>query len=792
MHSCNSFLNKAVFLFLALLACATISFAQTGSIKGFVYDKSTGEPLSFAGVIISDTKFAAQTDKNGYYSISQLPGGEYNVIAVAYGYDTASKSVAVSPNRISSLNLYIRSFGTELTGVSVSAKSIQKQVRTNVGVTKISPTEIKIMPGAGGEPDLAQYLQLIPGVQFTGDQGGQLYIRGGSPAQTGILLDGVTIYNPFHTIGLYSIFETDAIRDVEVQSAGFSAEYGNRTSAILDVRTKDGNRNRLAGKLSVSPIMARAMLEGPLKKSKSGGPGGISFLLTAKHSYLDETSKSIYGSTGDAFKNGLPYNFTDLYGKITISGDNGSKINFFGFNFIDNAIFQESNTGKKVADFKWNAAGGGATFVVSPTGSSSLINGKFAYSKYHIDYDEVGVVPRSSEISGFEGAIGFTNFLPKYGVLKYGVEVSGLSTSLDYVNNNGFATTLDRNNTMAGVYALFRKNFGQKLIIEPSFRLQYYSAIGTASPEPRISAKYNLSPSVRLKGAAGYYTQNIISTKSDRDVVNFFTGFFLSPDDDIKDQNGKTVKNTLLTAYHLLGGIEVDVKGVEFNLEPWIKMFPRVIELNRNKGAINPQTGEQDIQDYQAGTGRATGLDLSAKYSKGRYFLWTAFSYQMVNNTYLVPGFSTQEPVTKQEYPTPFDRRFNMNLLGSYKAGKRREWEVSMRYNMGSPFPFTQTQGFYESLSLVQGGVATNYAQQNGNIGLVLSNDVNQGRLSWYHRVDISAKRKFQISKNSNLEATVAITNALDRNNIFYVDRVENKRVYQLPFFPSANLTWNF
>src|SRR5690606_34777365 len=150
-----------------------------------------------------------------------------------------------------------------LAGVEVSARKTDKITQVNAGATTINAKEIKLLPSAGGEPDIAQYLQVMPGVIFTGDQGGQLYIRGGAPAQTGILLDGVTIYNPFHSIGLYSVFETDAIRNVEVYSAGFNAQYGNRTSAILDIRTKDGNKNKTSGKLSVSPIMARGLLEGP-------------------------------------------------------------------------------------------------------------------------------------------------------------------------------------------------------------------------------------------------------------------------------------------------------------------------------------------------------------------------------------------------------------------------------------------------------------------------------------------------------------------------------------------------
>jgi hypothetical protein len=133
-----------------------------------------------------------------------------------------------------------------------------------------------------------------------------------------------------------------------------------------------------------------------------------------------------------------------------------------------------------------------------------------------------------------------------------------------------------------------------------------------------------------------------------------------------------------------------------------------------------------------------------------------------------------------------------MNLVGSYTAGKNNEWDFSARFNLGSPFPFTQTQGFYESLNPLQNGLATNVLPQNGTLSTVLSNTINGGRLSYYHRLDVSAKRKFKLSKKSTLDATFSITNVYDRNNIFYVDRTTNTFIYQLPVFPSINLTWNF
>jgi hypothetical protein len=772
--------------FILFFSFAAFSQNTNGTIKGFVYDKKTGEPLIYTNVIVVNAKTGVQTDVNGYFSIA-LPAGSYTLLVTGLGLDSTEVTVNLLPNSIVTKKILLNQREVGLKEVNVSGRKTDKITRINTGVTNISPRELKLLPSAGGEPDLAQYLQVIPGVVFTGDQGGQLYIRGGSPAQTGIYLDGITIYNPFHSIGLFSVFETEAIRNVDVYTAGFSAQYGNRTSAIVDVHTKDGNKNEVSGIVSVSPIMTRFLIDGPLLKSKKEGSGaGITYLLTGKSSYLDQTSKTLYSGLGDEFARGLPYKFTDLYGKVTFSGDNGSKLNLFGLSFDDQAKLLSDSANAAypiVADYHWKARGGGGTFVVSPGNTSALIDGKFAYSNYSITRSNelvnipADTIPSTSQINGFEGAINFTYFLKDYSQIRYGVEVSGTHTALNYYSAQGISTTEDRQSTLAGIYFLFRHNFNSKFILEPSLRIQYYSELNKVSPEPRIGIKYNVSDNVRLKAAGGVYSQNIISTKSDQDIVNLFTGFLLSPDQEIKDSHGNVVKSNLQTAYHGVAGIEMDIKAVEVNLEPWVKYFAQVDELNRNKQFPNQP-------DFVAADGVATGVDLSAKYNTQRIYLWAAMGYQSVNYT------SIDATGHRQTYPTPFDTRFNGNAVAAYTMGKKKDWDLSARYNIHAPFPFTQTQGFYENVNM--SSLQGNPVQQNGAIGLVYADKINGGRLSWYHRLDVSVKKKFTLTKKSWLDVTAAVTNVYDRNNIFYVNRFTNTMKYQLPLFPSINVTWNF
>lgn len=775
---------------IALLGIFTpkFSIAQSdvtlGTVKGFVYEKGTGEVLSSTNIYVKGTKQGAQTDENGYFTIGQLQPGTYTFLATAFGYDTATSVIKIAANDIVTKKFYLSVRGYELEGVDISARKTEKTTRVGISTTTITPKEIKLLPSAGGEPDLAQYLQVTPGVIFTGDQGGQLYIRGGSPVQTGILLDGVTIYNPFHSVGLYSVFETEAIRSADVYTAGFNASYGNRSSAILDVHTKDGNNQRLSGVVSMSPIMIRGMLEGPLAKQKKPEGGSSTFLLSVKHSYLSQTSKSIYSGLGEQFKNGLPFEFTDIYGKMTFSGTNGSKFNLFAFNFADKAKAINS-AGLVSAQFDWNATGAGTTFIVSPSGSSSLISGKFAYSAYKINNQEVNFAPRSSSINNFEGAIDFTYFFPGYSKLNYGLEVAGQNTALDYRNSLDQTIKYDRNNTTASAFFVYKKIWDQRFILEPSIRFQYYSSQGIFSPEPRLNMKFNANSNLRFKAAAGLYSQNIVGIKSDRDVVNFFNGFVLSPDQQILNTERQIANSNLERAQHLVAGVEFDLGDIEFNLEPWYKNFTQIIQLNRTKG-VNPFNN----YDFQADKGKASGIDLSAKYAKKRIFLWGVVSYQKIVYTTRVENFDST--FSTQDYPPPFDRRLNINLVGSYTAGKKKDWEFSARFNYGSAFPFTQTQGFNENVNLTGGSIAGNPTTQNGTVNTIYSTTINGGRLTDYHRMDLSVKKTFKLKAYSSIESTFAITNVYDRNNIFYVNRLDNKVYYQLPVFPSINVSWRF
>ena len=771
---------KQIFLLVFIMMTGVLAYAQgDNSIKGFVYEKSNGEPVMFANVFLQGTTHGSTTDINGYFSITRIPDGSYTIMVTSIGYDTISEYVTVKGNQILHKKFSIEETSIQLEAVSISADKIEAKTETKTSVVYITPKTITKIPSVGGQADLAQYLQVLPGVVFTGDQGGQLYIRGGSPIQNKVLLDGMIVYNPFHSIGLFSVFDTDIIRNAEVYTGGFGAEYGGRVSSIMDITTRDGNKKRISGKIGGSTFGAKVMVEGPLKKAKSDDDMTVSFIVSAKNSYLEQTSQSIY--KGILKGEVLPYNFQDVYGKVSLNAQNGSKINFFGFNFND-----QVNNYKAISDFSWKAFGGGSNFVLIPGKSPVLIEGNVAYSKYDANLSEENNPGRASSIDGFNAGFTFSYFLGK-NTLKYGIEMLGFKTVFDYTKSNGIRLNQTENTTELGAFIKYKWQL-DKLIVEPSMRIQWYASLAEISPEPRLAIKYNVNEWFRLKAAAGMYSQNLIAANSDRDVVNLFYGFLSGQDDIPKKFNGKEVKTKLQKANHYILGIEFDVlDNITLNVEGYFKDFRQLTNMNRNQiysENNHPESAtEVEWRDFMIENGKAYGVDVSVKYEYLRWYFWMAYSWAHVNKNY------ENEANQLVNYRTHYDRRHDINLIMTYTGGARKQWEFSGRWNIGSGFPFTQVSGFYEHYQFDDMGMSI--IDDYGDLGIIYG-ELNKGQLPWYHRLDLDVKRKFWFSDNIVLEADFSVTNVYNRDNIFYVDIITSKNIYQLPLMPSLGLTLTF
>lgn len=379
-------------------------------------------------------------------------------------------------------------------------------------------------------------------------------------------------------------------------------------------------------------------------------------------------------------------------------------------------------------------------------------------------------------MGGFTFDFGFNYYLGN-SFLKMGIDVVGYNTDYQYYTIYNSLREIEDHTTDMSIFVKYKYNFRNKLLIEPSFRLQYYYSLGEVSPEPRLAIKYNILKNLRLKMAAGMYSQNLVAVSSDQDVVSLFNGFISSPlDEDLLPNtmlnSDQEIKGRLQKSQHVILGLEYDpINPLSINIEGYFKNFSQLISANRYK-----MTDEDSEFIWEKG--QAYGGDISVKYEQKGVYIWFVYSL----------GWVKRNDGRIIYYPH-FDRRHNINLVASYAFGKRRSWEINCRWNFGTGFPFTQTQAFYPHYD--PSNLSEDYTTVNEDVYFMLA-EFNGARLPSYQRLDLGAKKKFFLTQRQTLEVSISMTNVYNYKNVFYVNRSTNDVIYQLPFLYYFGVTWRF
>ncbi|WP_158276122.1 TonB-dependent receptor [Brumimicrobium oceani] len=783
---------KKILFFLTLILSSASLYAQSEfTVRGFVYNAENGEAAAFVKVLIkpivfkpSDELNGATTDLDGYFQFSSLRGGEYAVEVRSAEHLSIYDTITLSDKALVTLRyeLVKSEEVKEMEEVAIFGQDQSKRSNVEMSVNKLNQEGLERLPSFGAENDIISAFAITPGVVSTGDQGGQLYVRGGTPIQNKITLDGMTIYNPFHSIGFFSVFETELIKSADIYTGGFSAEYGGRISSIMDITYRDGDLTKHGGLVSVSPFIGKAVLEGPVFKNKDAKGSGGSYVFSAKHSLLNYTSEGVYPYVNDG--EGMPFSFTDIYGKFTVKSPEGSKFSAFGFSNNDAVRYDN------IADLNWKSYGGGINFTLVPSSNPVIIKGHLNASNYDIFFqEENGGKPRTSGITGFDVGFDFLYFLKNQSEITYGFNIGGFSTNFSTFNSVDREIKVENYNTELSAYLNYKLVKG-RWVFNPGIRLQAYPSIPAVIPEPRLGIKVNATEKLRFKMSGGFYSQNFTSAANDRDIVTLFYGFVAAPTDvqsKFTKANGEEIEpeNGLQTSWHGIFGAEYDLtRKLSLNVEGYYKYYPKLSNINVNK--LYDDTPEfnqiSDIykKDFLIESGIAYGVDVLLEYKSNRLFLWGVYSY---GESERWDGFMTYAP--------SFDRRHNINLVGSYSFLKDKSLELSLRWNFGSGLPFTPTSGYYQGEDFGN-GVTTDYTTSNPSELSILLGDINSARLPTYHRFDITVKKKFSFKNKTILELKGGITNIYDRDNIFYVNRVTNEKIYQLPFLPSIGLSYDF
>lgn len=759
-----------------VLSCPVTLTGQDNTIKGFVYDSESRQPVSLLNVVVEQTGIGTLTNKEGYYILSQIPDGDMILKVFGIGYDTIAEIIPLKKNMTIIRNIIISPSAYLLNEVSVSTNRERADHR-KVSEIRMVPSQIALTPSIGGMPDLIQHLQTLPGVVSRGDIGGQIYIRGGTPVQTKVLLDESVIYNPVHSIGLFSVFDNDYLRNVDFYTGGFNAEYGSCLSSVIDISTKKPNSLNWSGKLDVSTIASKFLIEGPLITDSTLENFSLSVLLSMKTSYFEESTAWFY----PYLDRELPFFFRDIYAKTTANVGKSFSISLSGYNFRDKVSETD-----KFKTYDWNSSGFSFNLMTTPPEVPILIKTYLAGSVYEMTLREPNLDNRFSKVSSFSVGMKFYRYMHRQ-TIKYGFDFTDLRTTYSYFTSDYNNYEQGENSGELSGYIGYEGNFGW-FIIEAGFRGCFFTSLMKFSPEPRLAIRFLPGENIALKAAAGLYAQNLIGASSDKDIVNFFQGYLSAPVDMVSVAGQDPNDFYLQKASHLIAGIEYDLAGkLFFDLEAYFKNYTQLINFNKNKffnKHSNPGAPSYMTGAFICETGYAEGIEVSAKYSVINCNVEINYSFAVVKRRYNDPQGQTVE------YYPQYDRRHNLNISGMYAFGKKRSWMVTARWNYGSGFPFTPSAGYYEGISFDENG-KLNYLTQNGQMN-ILYGPYNSQRLPAYHRLDMAIKKSFAFHNRRTLEAEFNIINVYNQQNIFYINRNTNEAAYQLPILPGLRVCYAF
>ena len=363
---------KNCFLFFILFSL--MSFSQNVSLSGYLEDLETGESLIGANVLIKELNIGCSTNNYGFFSLT-IPKGEYTIICSYIGYDNINRKIIINKDKSEKFKLSPSSF--QIDEVTISTKKEDYNIKSSdLGNVELEVKKLEKLPVLMGEKDILKTLQLLPGVQSGSEGSSGFYVRGGGPDQNLILLDEGTIYNASHLFGFFSVFNSDAINDINLIKGSMPANYGGRLSSVLDINMKDGNKKRFSGRGGIGLISSKLTLEGPIKKDTS------SFIVSARRTYIDILTKPYLDTTEYA---GNGYFFYDLTSKFNYRFSNKDQIfisGYFGkdvftFNSPDWGFNMKIPWGNSTGSIRWNHVFSNKLFM-----NSSLIfsNYKFEFS----------------------------------------------------------------------------------------------------------------------------------------------------------------------------------------------------------------------------------------------------------------------------------------------------------------------------------------------------------------------------------------------------------------------------
>lgn len=719
-------------------------------LQGFVRTDG-GQPLQGANVVLRDSsgaiRAAAAADGEGFYQVAQLSPGQYDLRISFVGFQAYRDTVRLEPGARRTLSVALASAPRQLEEVTVEGRRPVSEAEA--GVREIRTADMQTIPTPGPGSDLASYLRSLPEVTATGDRGGRLYIRGGTPSQNLVLVDGTPIYKPFHIIGFYSAFPGSIVSSTNFHAGGFSAKYTGRISSVMDVQLRTGNTKEFQGSVGVGPFLSSIQLEGPLKK------GRRSFLLNFRHSLIEQSGPSLLGQEA-------PYRFYDATAKIHTQSAT-SQCSVMGMRTYDRGRIDPEND----ASFQWSNTGVGGECLLFSDRSAQTLHITFGVSQFSNQVRSTDETVRTSDTWKARTKFDLTQPAPWPGTVKWGGKIQ--ADQYNYGLDEPFLgfQSQDRFLLSASLYGAAEWNVNDRLTVEPSIGGQSLFAWEGVSVDPRVRLSYRPGgrEDMTLTAAAGMYQQIPTTITDERDIGSTFRVWTPSP-----------FLNRPLRADHaLLGWTQQVLSPLRLSVEGWYKRFqdlpvPRWTPLVR----FNTNLVRADGTGY--------GVDASLRYQEGPLRVNLTYGYGQV--TYRASreqlGAWVGDPLV--EYSPSHDRHHKIGLVTSFDA----DWlTANVRWQYGSGLPYTQVYG-YDTLLEIR-GLRESPTDAVG-APRALYRRPYRARLPAYHRLDVSLRRSVDVSPSVQLSAEAGAINAYNRSNVFYIDVFTLDRVDQLPIIPYLSL----
>ncbi len=794
---------KRIYIIISLCTSLLLSeltlWGQKYTLSGYVECAESGEKISGAVIHLkNDIESACMTNVYGFYSLS-VDAKEIELQVDYIGYAPQQLQLYLDKDTILNFSLHE---ANEIEEVRVYGEKTEAQ-KTAMGQMSIPVKTIKNIPVFMGEVDVLKAVQLLPGIKSGTEGTGGFYVRGGSADQNLILIDGVPVYNANHLFGFFSVFNADAISNVNITKGGFPARYGGRLSSVLDIRMKEGNTKKFAGAVSIGLISSKFMFEGPIVKDKT------SFILSARRTYIDILSypfQKLLQRTEDGLDILGGYYFWDINAKVNHTFSNKHRIFLSVYTGRDKAYMKEKYDsgdfieksrsklywGNITSAFRWNYM----------MGSKLFMNTTATYSRYKFG---VGMWEQSKDMlhdNDSEFEFDYTSGIIDY-ALKADFDYSGISQNTVKFGANcihhtfrpgveavkiedGYAqSSLDTTRGDADIFALeyalyaedeFNLFQGLKLNLGVHYSGFYVDKTWYQSLQPRVLLRYLISPQWSLKAAYTRMTQYLhLLTNS---TIGLPTDLWLPVTQKVKPQQ---------SSQYALGGA-YSFAGFDISLESYYKDMSHLIEYKEGASffdgvAETDSSGRSWEKRIETdGKGVSYGIELLIRKNTGNLTGW--FGYTLSKTERQFPNVSFGE-----WFPYTYDKRHDLSLVLTYKFNEKVDVGLTWVFSTGNAvtMAFEKYQGLKHTGGDNYNGNVINHIEKRNNY-----------RMPSYHRLDLGVNLHKE-KKYGKRTWSFGVYNAYNRKNPFFLqmgrDNNGNPALYKYSLFsiiPSFSYKYQF